>query len=78
MSVAAQSHEDIGCTRKIENYKSCQTWFEGYNSPSTKMAYNTHLSLFCKHHNTNPDFLAELKSEQIKPMVIDYIIHLKK
>jgi hypothetical protein len=62
----------------IESYKSCQVWLEGYNSPSTKKSYKVHLLLFCRYHNTNPDSLIGLKPEQIKTMVLDYIIHLKK
>jgi hypothetical protein len=62
----------------MENYKSCQIWLEGYNSPYTKKAYKIHLSLFCKYHNTDPDSLVQLKPEQIKTMVLSYIIHLKK
>ena len=62
----------------IEDYKSCQIWIEGYNSPSTKRTYKIHLSLFCKYHNTDPDSLVQLKPEQIKIMVLNYVIHLKK
>ena len=70
---------DEGSPRlRMENYKSCQTWLEGYNSPYTKKAYKIHLSLFCKYHNTDPDSLVQLKPEQIKTMVLSYIIHLKK
>jgi integrase len=42
------------------------------------MNYKIHLSLFCKYNNTDPDSLIQLKPEQIKTMVLDYIIHLKK
>jgi integrase len=62
----------------MEIYKSCQIWLEGYNSPSTKKAYKIHLLLFCEYHNTDPDSLIQLKPEQIKLMVLNYIIHLKK
>jgi integrase len=53
-------------------------WLEGYNSPSTKKAYKIYLSLFCRYHNINPDSLVLLKVEQIKSMVLDYVIHLKR
>jgi integrase len=70
---------DTVCDRlSLEDYKSCQIWLEGYNSPSTKMNYKVHLSLFCKYHNTDPDSLIQLKPEQIKTMALNYIIHLKK
>ena len=52
---------------------------EVYTSPATKNAYNIHLSLFCKYPNIDPDSLIQLKKpEQIKNMVLNYIIHLKK
>jgi integrase len=69
---------DVASRLNIENYKSCQIWLEGYNSLSTKKAYKFHLSLFCRYHNIDPDSLVQLKLEQIKDMVINYIIHLKK
>jgi integrase len=75
--LATQS-SDVANRLNIENYKACQIWLEGYNSPSTKMNYVIHLSLFCKYHNTDPDSLIQLKPEQIKLMVLNYIIHLKK
>ena len=62
---------------ELESYNSCKIWLEGYNSPATKNAYKVHLSLFCKYHNIDPDSLIQLKTEQIKAMVLDYIIHLK-
>jgi integrase len=69
---------DVASRLNIENYKSCQIWLEGYNSLSTKKAYKFHLSLFCRYHNIDPDSLVQLKLEQIKDMVINYIIHLEK
>src|SRR5919197_1770539 len=78
MAFLATKSDDEYTRVNMENYKSCQIWLEGYNSPHTKKAYRIHLSLFCKYHNTDPDFLVQLKSEQIKTMVIDYVIHLKK
>ena len=59
---------DVCSTLKfdIENYKSCQIWVEGYNSSSTRKAYKTHLLLFCRYHNTDPDSLVNLKIEQIR------------
>src|ERR671932_1732330 len=78
MALVATESDDIYSRLNIESYKSCQIWLEGYNSPSTKRAYKIHLSLFCKYHNINPDTLVQLKPEQIKTMVLDYVIHLKK
>jgi integrase len=73
-----QSEEEVCGRQKIEEYKSCQIWLEGYNSQSTKKAYKIHLSVFCRYHNTDPDSLVKLKPEQIKIMVLNYVIHLKK
>jgi integrase len=73
-----ESEEDVCGWSNIEDYKSCQIWLEGYNSPSTKKAYKIHLSLFCRYHNTDPDSLVQLNPEQIKSMVLNYVIHLKK
>ena len=69
---------DVSARLNIEDYTSCQLWLEGYNSQSTKRAYKIHLSLFCKYHDTVPDSLIQLNPEQIKTMVLNYIIHLKK
>jgi integrase len=78
MTFLATKSDDEYTMVNVENYKSCQMWLEGYNSPSTKRIYKIHLSLFCKYHNTDPDSLVQLKPEQIKTMVLNYIIHLKK
>jgi integrase len=63
---------------ELDSYNSCKIWLEGYNSQATKKAYKIHLSLFCKYHNTDPDSLIQIKPEQIKTMVLNYVIHLKK
>ena len=78
MAFLATKSDDEYTMVNMENYKSCQIWLEGYNSSHTKKAYRIHLSLFCRYHNINPDSLVLLKVEQIKSMVIDYVIHLKK
>jgi integrase len=62
----------------LESYNSCKIWLEGYNSPATKNAYKVHLSLLCKYHKIDPDTLIQLKPEQIRNIVLNYIIHLKK
>ena len=63
---------------ELEKYDSCKIWLEEHKSSSTKNGYKIHLSLFCKYHNTDPDCLIQLKLEQIKNMVLNYVIHLKK
>jgi hypothetical protein len=63
----------------LEKYNSCKIWLEEHKSPSTKNGYKIHLSLFCRYYNNiDPDTLIQLKPEQIKNMVLDYVIHLKK
>jgi hypothetical protein len=42
------------------------------------MVYATHVSLFCKFHHINPDKLVRLRPDDLKRMVIHYILELKK
>jgi integrase len=62
----------------LEKYNACSLWLEQYNSQSTKKSYAIHLSLFCRYHGTNPDALIQLKPEQLTPMIVNYVLHLKK
>jgi integrase len=57
---------------------ACSIWLESFKSQSTKKSYKIHLLMFCKYHNTDPDSLIQLKADQIKNMVIEYIVQLKK
>ncbi|HZD81935.1 MAG TPA: hypothetical protein VE076_03570, partial [Nitrososphaeraceae archaeon] len=79
-TIATNPNTNCGLAKlELDSYNSCKIWLEGYNSQATKKAYKIHLSLFCKYHNIDPDSLIQLKTpEQIKTMVLDYIIHLKK
>jgi len=70
--------ENVCCRSNIEEYESCRIWTEGYNSPSTRKSYKLHLLLFCRYHKTDPDSLIRLDPEQVKAMVLNYILHLKK
>ncbi len=65
---------------QLKGYNSCTLWLESIKSKSTKNAYSIHISLFCKFHNVNPDLLLQLNNSegQLKTMVLDYVIHLKK
>jgi integrase len=45
---------------------------------STKKAYAFHLLQFCKFHNTDPDQLLKVNSKQLKEMVVNYILDMKK
>jgi integrase len=65
---------------QFSEYDSCTFWLESIKSKSTLDAYTIHLSLFCKFHNVNPDQLIQLDNPtaQLKTMILNYIIHLKK
>lgn len=58
-------------------YESCKSWHDGLKSESTKKAYSVHVSLFCRFHHTNPDELVRLKPEELKDMVIKYVLELR-
>src|SRR5215469_11282045 len=62
----------------LREYDACTIWLESLKSKSTLTAYTTHLSVFCKFHNTDPDQLIQLNVTQLKTMILNYIIHLKK
>jgi hypothetical protein len=77
--IAAAPKTNCGFAKlELERYTSCKIWLEGYNSQATKKVYKVHISLFCKYHNIDPDSLIQLKTEQIRNMVLNYIIRLKK
>jgi integrase len=78
-TIAASPKTNYGfAILELESYNSCKIWLEGYNSQATKKLYRIHISLFCKYHNIDPDSLIQLKPDQIKIMILNYIIHLKK
>lgn len=58
-------------------YESCKSWLDGLKTESTKKAYSVHVSLFCRFHHTNPDELVRLKPEELKDMVIKYVLELR-
>jgi integrase len=62
---------------QLREYDACSFWLESLKSKSTLNAYTTHLSLFCKFHNTDPHELIH-NSAELKTMVLNYIIYLKK
>ena len=53
---------DMPTLLKVGEYGSCTFWLESIKSKSTLYAYTTHLSLFCKFHNMNPDQLIQLNN----------------
>ena len=65
---------------QLIQYNSRTLWLESIKSNSTKNAYSIHISLFCKFHKVNPDQLLKLNNSegQLKTMVLNYVIHLKK
>jgi integrase len=65
---------------QLREYDACTFWLESLKSKSTWNAYTIHLSMFCKFHNINPDQLIQLTNSvtQLKIMILNYIIHLKK
>ena len=63
---------------QLREYNACSFWLESLKSKSTLNAYTTHLSLFCKSHNTDPDELIHNSAGELKTMVLNYIICLKK
>jgi integrase len=62
----------------ISQYPSCQLWIDGLRSPSTKKAYAFHLLQFCKFYKTDPDQLLKVNLNDLKDMIVKYIIKLKK
>ena len=78
-TIAASPKTNYGFAKiELESYNSCKIWLEGYNSQATKKLYRIHLSLYCKYHSIDPDSLIQLKTEQIRSIVLNYIIYLKK
>jgi hypothetical protein len=65
---------------QLREYDACTFWLESLKSKSTRDAYTIHLLLFCKFHNINPDQLIQSANSvtQLKTMILNYIIHLKK
>src|SRR5215469_9726566 len=63
---------------QLREYNACTFWLQSLKTKSTLNAYTTHLSLFCKFHDTNPDQLINVNVVQLKTMILNYIIHLKK
>jgi len=63
---------------QLREYDACLFWLESLKSKSTLNAYTTHLLLFCKFHNTDPHELIHSSAVELKSMVLNYIIYLKK
>jgi hypothetical protein len=74
--LAAQS-SDVSSRLNVENTSLVKWSLEGYNSPSTKMNYKVHLSLFCKYHSTDLDSLV-LKARTDKEWFLAILHILRK
>jgi integrase len=62
----------------VSLYPSCQQWIESLKTPSTQKAYAFHLLQFCKFYKTDPDRLVKMNSKDLKEVIIDYILDMKK
>jgi hypothetical protein len=62
----------------ISQYPSCQRWIEGLRSIDTNKAYALDLLQFCEFHKTDPDQLLNVNIKELKEMIINYILGMKK
>jgi hypothetical protein len=62
----------------LRNYISCAIWLQGFKSKSTMESYSIHLLLFCRFCALTPDELIKIGPGELKTMVFNYIIDLKK
>ena len=65
----------------VSQYESCKLWIDGFRSDNIKRAYSvhvSHVSLFCKFHYTKFDESVKIKLDELKRMIINYILELKK
>jgi site-specific recombinase XerD len=68
----------MSVVERICQYDSCRLWIEGLRSKATKRAYSVHISLFCKFYDTNPDELVGVNPQELKDMIIKYVLELRK
>ena len=63
----------------LSQYASCKPWLDGLSkSESTKRTYSTHVLLFCRFYKIDPDELIKIEPNNLKSMIINYIMELKK
>jgi integrase len=62
----------------VSQYDSCELWIDSLRSKATKTAYSLHISLFCKFYHTNPDDLVKVEPQELKDMIITYVLELRK
>jgi hypothetical protein len=63
---------------ELKQNDSCILWLESLKSKSTINAYSIYLSLFCKFHGVTPDQLLKLNNSEVRTLVLNYIVHLKR
>jgi hypothetical protein len=62
----------------ISQYSSSQRWIEGLRSMDTNKSYALHLLQFCEFHKTDPGQLLNVNIKELKEMIINYILVMKK
>ena len=62
----------------LSGCESCLLWLESFKSPATKKNYSLHLQLFCRFHTTTPDELLKTNPQELKILIIKYVLYLKK
>jgi integrase len=68
----------MNIAESVSQYDSCKLWIDSLRSKATKTAYSVHISLFCKFYHTNPDELVKVEPQDLKGMIIGYILELRK
>jgi hypothetical protein len=68
----------MNIAESVSQYDSCKLWIDSLRSEYTKAAYSLHISLFCKFYHTNPDELVKVNPQELKDMIIKYILELRK
>lgn len=62
----------------LSSCDSCFLWLESFKSPATKKNYSLHLQLFSRFQNTTPDVLLRTSPQELKVLLIKYVLYLKK
>jgi integrase len=62
----------------LATYDACSQWLESFRAEATKRKYVTTFNTFCKFHQITPDAILKKTPTELKSMIINYVIHLKK
>jgi integrase len=68
----------MNIVESISQYDSCKLWIDSLRSKATKTAYSVHISLFCKFYHITPDELVKVEPQDLKDMIIRYVLELRK